>query len=961
MTQPSQPPPTRLRVTRLLGDACAIVLLWALVVACFWRIALAGRVLAGGDIFSYFYPYWAAATRALRAGRLPLWNPHLFMGVPFLANSQAGVLYPPNWPLWLLVPAQRAVHLTVVAHLCLGALSTYLFGRASLRLGRLPAWAAGATYALGGYLVAQVEHVNQVQGLAWLPLALLLVERTLVLAPEGRRRWPAAWIWLSGVVGLIFLTGHAQMGFISLLGAAAFALALAVWRGGRGARWRPALGRVLLVALALALGVMLAAVQLVPTWELSRLSIRAGGLPFKERVSFSLSPLYLARALLPGFAAPVRPAHMEHVAYVGIAGLALATIALSGHGAPATGGGDGLPLARSAQASILWAIVLLAALGLFLSLGQYNPFYLLLARFVPGFAHFRVPARWLVLTVLGMAMLVGWGVERMWHYRASTSWRMLAGLVLGLVCLAGWAFVGPRIGEGLDTPWLTVAGWGAATLLAAGQLLLGRWRPRWAALGLTVQLVLELLMAGLALPHARATAPQAFTSLRPAIAHLMTGAPGRFISMSDITFDPGDLPEINLIYGPQLSSDALYDYVIAAKHKEVLSPNLPLAFAVAAVDGFDGGVLPLARYVTLVRLLSPEGRVSIDGRLRENLTAIPEGRWLNLCNVRYVITDKLRDAWVDDVFYDLQFGAALAGGETASVAEVPHLRATALGIVSHLQGVGPLPDGTAIGTAKVVFASGVTRAFEVRAGQLTTSAGQDAATRLRWQEPDAPIAVTLSAVLPDGEWVVRGLSLIDERTGSFQSLVISDRGRYRLAHSGDVKIYENLDVLPRAFFVPNALGAEDDAHALALMGDPDFVPSELLVLDEARGPLADNARVALDPLAPPTASTVRIAHDMPERVEVDVLTSAPGYLVLADAWYPGWHATVDGLDVPLQRADLLFRAVALDAGDHRVAFVFRPASLTVGAGVTLAGLVALVAAGAVVLRRGRPTGPTARH
>ena len=222
-------------------------------------------------------------------------------------------------------------------------------------------------------------------------------------------------------------------------------------------------------------------------------------------------------------------------------------------------------------------------------------------------------------------------------------------------------------------------------------------------MGLLVLLLVELFAAGSVLPHSRATASQAFTSLRPAIAHLIAadsplplaeegrGGGSRFISMSDITFDPGDLPEIGIIYGPQLSADALYDYTIATKHKEVLSPNLPLAFGVPSVDGFDGGVLPLARYVTLQRLFLPEDEVSIDGRLRENLTAIPDGRWLSLFNVRHVITDKLYDAWLDGVFYDLQFGAQLARGEAAAVAHVPQFEATALGIVSYLRGGAALP------------------------------------------------------------------------------------------------------------------------------------------------------------------------------------------------------------------------------------------------------------------------------
>ena len=952
----------------------AVVLLWALVLALYYKIALAGRVLAGGDVFTYFYPYWAEATRAMQAGRLPLWNPYLFMGAPFLANSQVGVFYPLNWPLWLALPAHQSVHLTIVLHLCLAALNAYVWGRSSLHLGRVGAWTVGATFALGGYLGAQVEHVNQLQGLAWLPLMLMLHESASQRVSESanRRIGGAAFAGLVVVIGLVFLAGHTQTAFISLVGLAAYGLGPALWRGLRRREWRPLARRAALLAGAAGLGVTLAAVQLLPTWELSRLSVRAGGLPFNERLSFSLSPLYLARALLPTFAEPVPIAHIEHVAYVSLAALALATTGLIAnihrqHNAQSTN----LPIYQSTN----FPIYLLTILGLFFSLGVYNPLYLLLARFVPGFAHFRVPARWLALYALGVAALAGMGANALMQ-QVRVSRRQVGAFAFLIIGLGVWGALGGQPGRA------TLIGWAVGAGLAMGLLLVARRAPRPAAMGLLVLLVVELFAAGFALPHSRATAPQAFTSLRPAIAHLLAvgeGDGGRFLSMSNITFDPGDLPEIEIIYGPQLEASALYDYVIAAKHKEVLSPNLPLALGLPAVDGYDGGVLPLARYVTLQQLFLPHDEVSMDGRLRENLTAIPAGRWLNLFNVRHVITDKLYDAWLDDVFYDLQFNAQLARGETAAVAHVPRFEATALGLVSYLRGGAALPNSTPVGLVEVGFGDGFTRTFELRAGQDTAEGlygphvahaqavvgghfwppalslveggqpeGNDYVTRLRWEEPAAPLTVVVRATLPEGELVVRGVSLSDERTGGFQALVISDRGRFRLAHSGDVKIYENLDVLPRAFIVHRAVVAGDDETALALMQDTTFDPAAEIVLaaDERKRQLVG----VIGEQATGDLASTHIVSYKPEAVEIEAELATPGYMVLTDAWYPGWEATVDGEPATIQRADILFRAVALDAGRHRIVFTFRPVSLRIGAGTSLAGLI-LVAAQSLLLSK----------
>lgn len=936
-----------------LGDAVAVLALWALVSVFFWGSALAGRVLAGGDVFTYFYPYWAEATRAFRGGRLPLWNPYLFMGVPFLANSQVGVFYPLNWPLWLLLPAHRSIHLTIVLHLCLAALNTYVWVRRSLRMGWPGAWAAGCAYALGGYLGAQVEHVNQLQGLAWLPLMLVLWDNSNRQIGQATNRQfrisSLSFVALVVIIGLVFLAGHTQTAFITLVGLVAYGFGPRLWRALRWREWRPLVHEAVLLAGAVALGLALAAVQLIPTWELLRLSIRAGGLPFNERVSFSLSPFYLARALLPGFAGTVPPEHIEHVAYVGVTGLALAVLAIVNRQ-------TGKP-------------VLLSFLGLFLSLGLYNPVYLFLARFVPGFAHFRVPARWLALYALGMAALVGWGAEALWR-RIRLSRRAPPGIAAVLLILAVWGVVGVYIAERERVGWPTVLGWACGIVLTV-ILLIAAWRaPRFATAGLLALLVVELFVAGSALPYRRATAPQAFTSLRPAIAHLLAdplpsprapllpsargktergwGEEGasRFLSISDITFDPGDLGEIEIIYGPQLSDAALYDLIVAAKQKEVLSPNLPLAFGVPAVDGYDGGVLPLARYVALQRLLLPEERVSIDGRLRENLTTIPDGRWLNLFNVGYVLTDKLHDAWIDGVFYDLQFGARLVPGESAAVACVPQFEATALGLVSYLDGVPSPADDTLVGLVEVGFADGITRTFELRAGQNVT--GDEKAIRLHWSPPNTPVAVAVQSLLADGEWIVRGISLIDERTSSFQALVLSDEGRFCLAHSGDVKIYENLDVLPRAFIVHRAVMAESDETALALMQDATFDPATQVVLegDGVPGP-ARNGNPAYG------EEWAVIKSYQPERVEIAVSLETPGYLVLSDTWYPGWQATVDGERVEIRRANVLFRAVAVDAGEHRIVFTFLPASVRAGGIVSVVGVVCLLAGWLTVLSKVR--------
>jgi hypothetical protein len=178
---------------------------------------------------------------------------------------------------------------------------------------------------------------------------------------------------------------------------------------------------------------------------------------------------------------------------------------------------------------------------------------------------------------------------------------------------------------------------------------------------LVVLVCAELFLASRGLAYNQPTAPEAFSFLRPSIAHLKTDPGlGRFLSLSGIVYDPGDLAEMRAMFAGQLPEPAIYAYVVTAKEKEVLSYNLPLQYGLYSVDGYDGGLLPLRDFVTMQHLFLEEDKVSVDGRLRERLREVPPGRLLSLLGVKYVITDKVFDAWIDGLFYDLQFPARLS-------------------------------------------------------------------------------------------------------------------------------------------------------------------------------------------------------------------------------------------------------------------------------------------------------------
>jgi hypothetical protein len=136
-----------------------------------------------------------------------------------------------------------------------------------------------------------------------------------------------------------------------------------------------------------------------------------------------------------------------------------------------------------------------------------------------------------------------------------------------------------------------------------------------------------------------------------------------------------------------------------------------------------------------------------------------------------------------------------------------------------------------------------------------------------------------------------------------------------LARTADAYVYENPRALPRVMLVPGFRVADFDG--LLQSGWPDGV-------DPRASVLLERAPAGFAPSAGAAPGTARIARYANTEVVVETEAAAPGFLLLTDVWHPWWHADVDGKPADILKADVLFRAVALTAGRHRVRFAFHP-------------------------------------
>jgi hypothetical protein len=132
--------------------------------------------------------------------------------------------------------------------------------------------------------------------------------------------------------------------------------------------------------------------------------------------------------------------------------------------------------------------------------------------------------------------------------------------------------------------------------------------------------------------------------------------------------------------------------------------------------------------------------------------------------------------------------------------------------------------------------------------------------------------------------------------------------------------------------VEAAVVASDDEAALRQMLDPAFDPSRTVVLAEGD---------AVGAPASTAPEAVRIERIGADRVRLDASLSGAGFVVLADAWTPGWTARVDGQEARVLRANVAFRAVPVSAGRHTVELRYRAPGLTAGLALTGFTLAAL--------------------
>lgn len=546
----------------------------------------------------------------LKHGVLPTWTRDLYGGTPFVANIQHAVYYVGNAP-WLFFPTSTALKVAVAITVAFGAFSMYLYCRIALRTSAGAAILGGLAFGFGGVSLQHVILTNQLQAISWMPLVMLFGHLAL---ERARLRWVVA---TAVAIGMQFLAGHPEE-WVYTLGA--LALYGIVWTFASPAReWLRRAGQsVVRLGGAVVLFVLLFGWQLFPTLLLRSQGYRQAA-NFHEQ--YPLPKAIAVNSLLPDFG---RVVYGENPSHIGMVALGLAILGLAMR-------------SRLHRWVRVWMVVL-AAFGFVMALGNATPIYRIAYDNVSIVRGFRVPSRYLMLPTFALSAAAALGLDALlrsetWRARLVDAGRALVLLVLGTAFV--FALGDMKRPDGSLREWglaglVGVACWAVASFRAVPRVLL--------AMVLVVTTGWELNYAR---PKAeyRGVAPNATYDMYGPLMERMAREGGRYVTNARLPNEGATGSPIPLPEGMKPGLD--FDYFRAGfGYRVIARPNVHVGLHTETIIGRDGGLMPFRLYKDFF-----ETAMHTSGTVQRGIHISPPSAWnweaLDFLGVRWFVTNPL--------------------------------------------------------------------------------------------------------------------------------------------------------------------------------------------------------------------------------------------------------------------------------------------------------------------------------
>jgi hypothetical protein len=341
------------------------------------------------------YRHWIRfAIRAVHSGEIPLWNPFIFCGQPFMPSTHATLFYPPNWLYLFALPQPLSINLCILTQVVLMASFTVYYCRVR-GTSNASASIAGVIAGLGSVMTCRIfaGHFTMLCTVPWIPLMFALQEK--LFAGYSRTLLPFA---LAGAA--MFMGGHLQYAYYYGLFLAASILLYAISNVPRGNRARWILKQSYWHAVAGFIAISLVAVEALPAIDIAQHSLRSGSTNLEWLRQFAMPPENLLGIIAPGFWGRGvdywgRWEWWEATFYMGIPGLVLCITAIT----------------VQVSSRKISHIALLFPLLIVISIAGFLPILPAILRWIPGWIMFRGHNRVLSFALVFGAVLAAHGFD----------------------------------------------------------------------------------------------------------------------------------------------------------------------------------------------------------------------------------------------------------------------------------------------------------------------------------------------------------------------------------------------------------------------------------------------------------------------------------------------------------------------------------------------------------------------
>lgn len=553
-----------------LKNALGVFLLFGIAAVFFYPMLFEGKVIFYRDFQFITYPIRYFLWQAYQQGAIPYWTTNTFGGAPFMSTLHPGVFYPPSVIFFINDPS-LALNLYYVFHFLIMGIFIFLLSR-KWDLSWLAASCCGVTGMLGGLIVASALTSNYFLSSVWLPLIFWLYYQY-----EENNRLS----WFIGLVLAIFTQTLAACPEISVMTMLLLYLHAIVFT--TKTRTKMEIIRItatLGLAVLFALG--LSAFQLMPTVELLKHTFREGGLGYAVHTHWSLAPSKLTTLILtPGYDDYLTTGSLKdtagyfsgllHTLYMGIFGFLFICLGF---------------LFRKDKAVGFWLVIFL--FGVFFALGEYNPLYQYIYRWIPFLDLFRYPEKYLFVSSIAVIFLIGFGLDalvRATQTRQIKISRVLFFLILIFGATSMLALLNPSLEP--EFPLILIIIFSVAYVL----LYFGKLKKTGFAAFLFVMILSDLFIKD---AHLLPLIDRNFYEEPPFLMDILSDSAGKYRTYTGRL----DLKPEPRIYPPGPTRLAR---MRAAKQQ--LYPNLGMVYGVEHVGGVPGLALDIQNHIIWYQFL----------------------------------------------------------------------------------------------------------------------------------------------------------------------------------------------------------------------------------------------------------------------------------------------------------------------------------------------------------------------